>query len=403
MAKNVKSPTSTHCSGCGACSVVCPVQAIKIVENSEGFLEPVINDKCVDCGICQTVCCKYQSVNNLPTLNDTPCYAAYSADYSIHQSTTSGGFAYELSKWGIENGFKIVGVVYDYESDRARTVIVDSIQNLHALKGSKYIQSYTEEAFRALCELAQNNKEERFICFGTPCQIYGLRRLVDKKRLCNNFIYVDLYCHGVPSYLVWEPYIKKHRAKLGSISKLNFRYKGNGWHQYSIKIQGDRGEYCNFAYNDIFYRYFFDNVVLNKSCFSCQVRKQYSAADIRIGDFLGPLYEHREDGISAVTVISQKGADIVKLLKEDKRLVVVGEHRTEECLRSQSTEDYTSMLLRNNVIDKLISGDDIVETHKWYVAQFPFSKRVYLLLKKLITLLPNRFIVLMRRKIRNFK
>ena len=394
------SPSSTPCTGCGACSATCSVSAIRVAENADGFLSPVIdNDKCVECGICQSVCYRFQSVTDLSRIDNTVCYATCSNDNNTHKSTTSGGFAYELSKWGIENGYKIVGVVYDYDTDKARTIIVDNLTDLEAFKGSKYIQSYTEEAFHNLCKLAKSNANERFICIGTPCQIFGLRKLVEKKQLHNDIIYVDLFCHGVPSYLVWEPYIKEHRLKLGHLDNVNFRYKGNGWHQYSIKITGDRGSYSDFAYNDVFYRYFFDNVALNASCFTCMFRKNLTAADIRIGDFLGSAYEYREDGISAIVTTSSKGVRIVEQLENSGKISVVGKHAAAECLKSQSTEDYNNIELRNSVIERL-RKEDIHITQKWYVSRFSLKRRIYLRLKSMTTLLPYKMIIALRRLIR---
>ena len=45
------------CSGCTACMSVCPVNAIEMVRDSEGFKYPVINkEKCIDCKKCIKVC-----------------------------------------------------------------------------------------------------------------------------------------------------------------------------------------------------------------------------------------------------------------------------------------------------------------------------------------------------------
>lgn len=403
MSLNITSPTSIPCTGCGACSAICPVGAITIIENKEGFYAPQLNsDKCVNCGLCQTVCYKYHSIEYLPQLLDKVCIATCSNDKHTHQTTTSGGFAYELSRWGIENGYKIAGVIYDYSLDRALTTIVDNIADLERFKGSKYIQSYTEESFGKLLEMALQDSEANFICIGTPCQIFGLRRLIESKRLKNNFILVDLFCHGVPSYLVWDPYIQQKREKLGALTDVNFRYKGNGWHQYSIKIIGERGSYCDFAYNDIFYRYFFDNVALNKSCFTCTLRQKHVASDIRIGDFLGFAYEHREDGISAAVAITPKGKNIIDELENSGQISVVGRHDVSECIKSQSTENYGGIELRNKVIEKL-QHEDIYKTKQWYLSQFSLRRRIYLSLKSLTTLLPSKAIIYIRRMVRRTK
>lgn len=45
------------CCGCGACSAICPMNAIIMVEDSEGFEYPRIEEaKCVGCLLCLKVC-----------------------------------------------------------------------------------------------------------------------------------------------------------------------------------------------------------------------------------------------------------------------------------------------------------------------------------------------------------
>jgi coenzyme F420-reducing hydrogenase beta subunit len=289
-----------------------------------------------------------------------------------------------------------MGVAYDYASDKARTLIIENVAGLEQLKGSKYIQSYTEDALHSFAERARSNPSQRFICIGTPCQIYGLRSLAQQKRLKNEILYVDLFCHGVPSHLVWEPYIKRLRNRLGGLKSVNFRYKGHGWHQYSIRVVGERGTYCNYAYNDTFYRYFFDNVALNTSCYTCKLRQRFAPSDIRIGDFLGRAYEHREDGISAVVAITSKGQQAITSLVSSQRISIVGTHTAEEPLKAQCTEDYKDIELRNEVIARLKDGD-IEATKRWYLKRFSPKRRLYLRLKSLTTLLPQRWMVALRR------
>ena len=46
-----------ECTGCSACYNICPQKAISMVENSEGFLYPKIDEtKCINCGKCKYIC-----------------------------------------------------------------------------------------------------------------------------------------------------------------------------------------------------------------------------------------------------------------------------------------------------------------------------------------------------------
>ena len=47
----------SECCGCMACYAVCPVNAIIIIEDSEGFLYPKIDiNKCISCNLCVLTC-----------------------------------------------------------------------------------------------------------------------------------------------------------------------------------------------------------------------------------------------------------------------------------------------------------------------------------------------------------
>lgn len=46
-----------ECCGCTACYAICPVSAITMVEDKEGFEYPHVDEtKCVRCHICLTMC-----------------------------------------------------------------------------------------------------------------------------------------------------------------------------------------------------------------------------------------------------------------------------------------------------------------------------------------------------------
>ena len=46
-----------ECCGCGVCVAKCPVSAISMVEDTEGFQYPYIDsEKCIRCGSCINVC-----------------------------------------------------------------------------------------------------------------------------------------------------------------------------------------------------------------------------------------------------------------------------------------------------------------------------------------------------------
>ncbi len=196
------------CTGCSACYVVCPTKAIKIELLQDGFYTAVLDkQKCVDCGKCVKVCPKFIDNSSINKFENLPLYASWSLDNSVQQSCSSGGIAFEFARYGLDNGYKIAGVVYDYAEQKAKTIIVDNLKDLELLKGSKYLQSNCSQSFD---EIIKSN--DKFIVFGTPCQIAGLSLVAKQNNCRDKLILIDFFCHGVPTYLMWNKfleYIKK--------------------------------------------------------------------------------------------------------------------------------------------------------------------------------------------------
>ncbi len=402
MSKHILSPAQRSCTGCGACSAACPHQAIGMTLGDDGFYVPRVNeDLCVDCGLCQRVCYRFLDVSET-TGEFAQCavLGAYSASADIQAATTSGGIAFEISRWGLENGYHILGVVYELATRSARSVLVRSREELPALTGSKYLQSITQDAFNQLLDEAKQDYKQKYICIGTPCQVYGLRRLLDIKRVTNEVIYIDLFCHGVPSYLVWHPYLRNMEKKLGTTRQVNFRSKRNGWHQYTIEIQGERNTYWQYAHKDCFYRYFFDNVALNTSCYTCLLRKRHIAADLRLGDFLGGAYEGREDGVSAVLLATDKGRKLMEALQRAGRVTIDREWPASACLQAQSTHDYAQSLahLQQGVLRRLRQGCSLKAVQRWYFKRLPLTVRIKSTLKRAVASLPLPLLIQIRRR-----
>jgi len=45
------------CCGCGACEAICPLGAIEMKDNEEGFLYPnIVVNKCIKCKMCINIC-----------------------------------------------------------------------------------------------------------------------------------------------------------------------------------------------------------------------------------------------------------------------------------------------------------------------------------------------------------
>jgi len=303
-----------NCYGCGMCEVVCPQKNIKIIRSEEGFYVPKILDKnkCVNCGLCEKIC-PYQNKENVLKSRHLETYAIFSKDDKVLKTSSSGGVAHEISKLFFNDGYKVCGVKYNYEFNRAEHFIAEKESDLELMKGSKYIQSYTVGAFKKF------DSKNKWLVFGTPCQIDAIRRWIKLKNIEDNYILVDIFCHGVPSYLLWEKYLeyqsKKHNIE--NFSNINFRDKKFGWHAITISLSNGLKKVNNRSRRfDLFYGFFLSDVCLNSCCYeNCKFKNAKSSADIRLGDLWGEKYQNNNKGVSGVITYNNKGEQIIKELR----------------------------------------------------------------------------------------
>lgn len=302
--------TEGDCCACGACMSACPVQAIRIEKNTNGFYYPSINDGlCVKCEKCKTVC-PVNSRSDGEKWEDGDFYALWADDKLQRASGSSGGAFGLLADNVIESGGVVFGAAY---SDDFRTVYQTSTDKaeLGALKKSKYVESYTGTVFREVKAALEAGKEVLYC--GTSCQIDGLINYLDKDY--DNLLTCDFLCHGVPSAGVYEKYITNLESRFGKVVNVDFRSKAYGWKAYCSKVEFEsKKTYLKTLYQDPYLRLFFENNVLRDSCYSCK-RLNNSNADITLGDFwrAGQTKIHdSNEGISLVGVHSEKGQKRVK-------------------------------------------------------------------------------------------
>ena len=302
------------CYGCGVCTTVCPKKIIRMELDKNGFYHPTIFDieKCVDCGLCVSVCAWSHNELSLRKTDRIVGYAAWSNNEAVRYKSSSGGVGFELGRLLLAQGYKACGVRYNVKKQRAEHFIADNEHEYRASMGSKYIQSYTSDAFSAF------KRDEKYFVTGTPCQVDSLRRFIRLKKMEDNFVLMDFFCHGVPSMLIWDKYVQLIKKKIkGKITQISWRNKQAGWHD-SYAIDANGGEYFSlFSGGDEFYRMFLSDSCLGKACYdSCKYKTLASSADIRIGDLWGKAYQHDEKGVSAVLALTRQGRELIGFLKE---------------------------------------------------------------------------------------
>lgn len=314
----IKIEEKTRCSGCTACYAKCPVNAIKMVEDSEGFKYPQVDKKkCVDCGICEKVC-PYITEYTENSLENLVAYGGWSKKTEYRKNGTSGGVFSNIAKYVIDNKGIVCGAIYDKNLE-VRHDIIDAIEDICKLNGSKYVQSNLSHMFKTVKEYLEENTMILFT--GTPCQVTGLLSFLGKQY--DNLITIDLACHGVPSPKVYRKYKNylenKNRSNLKSI---NFRTKITGWKKYSTYTKYENGkEEIMYASKNPYVRGFLQNVYLRPSCSNCISSKLPRNADITLGDFWGVENSYPElynnEGTSLILVNSKKGEWLIEKILED--------------------------------------------------------------------------------------
>ena len=305
-----------ECCGCEACVQVCPKNCIDFSRDSQGFLYPVVNkESCIDCGLCEKVCPVINKTNQSKN-NPSTLYAVKSSDDTIRQQSSSGGFFSLLADYVLTKGGVVYGAAFDAAFNVCHTR-VDNIEDLYKLRGSKYVQSRIGQTFR---ECNDDLKAGKLVLFtGTPCQISALGHFLRKDY--DNLIKVEVVCHGVPSPMIYQQYLKETVIKDvedRTITKVNFRTKLGSWKKYFFTVEyNDRGEICKYkecVTGSLYMKGFLSDLYIRPSCFECPAKNFTSGADFTIADFWGQEYTFPEfdndRGVSAVFANTVKAQEI---------------------------------------------------------------------------------------------
>lgn len=320
------------CSGCHACYNACPKQCISMKPDSEGFLQPVIDDSlCINCGLCKKVCPVLSEYKGNPKGR---AYACINNNEDIRQHSSSGGVFTLIAEYILNLGGVVFGAAFD-EDLNVHHIEVTETDTLSKLRGSKYLQSRIGDTYKSAKAYLQDGKPVLFT--GTPCQISGLYSYLGKDY--ENLYTQDLICHGVPSPDVWQKYLDYVKSvNCDTISKNtlpSFRDKSNGWKNYCLSIfLKNYGKLTVPPHKNLYSKAFLGNLSLRQSCYDCHSKSVERQSDITLADFWGiekTCPEFFDDkGTSLVLVNSPKGK---KLFDAVSTLMLYKEVNTDEALK----------------------------------------------------------------------
>lgn len=282
------------CCGCGACEQICPYDCIEMQSDEEGFWYPKVDqEKCNRCNLCNKVCPIQHVKLSRPTKEaGVPgTFGGWYKGEEIRRESSSGGAFTLFAEEIVKNGGKVFGCTLD-SNMRAIHIGVDSMSDLSALRGSKYIQSDTAGTYKEVKNMLKEGRQVLFV--GTPCQAAGLYSFIGNRY--NEKLYiVDFICHGVPSPKIFADYVKAEERRKGcQMVSYRFRNKDKGWSQSGLQL-GTLSKYSDGssirrypAFKDKYMNAFLEDVCLRPSCYECcfkNMPKDY--ADFTIADFWG--------------------------------------------------------------------------------------------------------------------
>lgn len=324
-----------NCTGCSACVNTCPVDALTMAADEQGFVYPKVDyEKCIKCKKCLKVC---PSLNPLTASKEAKpdVYAAWNQDERIRLDSTSGGVFSALAEAVLQRGGYVAGAEYD-EQFRIRHTLIHSADGVKRQRQSKYAQSDLGTIFREIKTLL--DQRELVLFCGTPCQSAGLQKYLAREY--DNLLCCDFICRGVISPKVYHKFLEDMTPDTGaSLKRVHFKNKDYGWNRFSTKLLFSDGNAYQKDRNEDYYMrgYLRHNLYLRDCCYRCDYKTLPRVSDISLGDFWGiGNYDASlddEKGTSVVIVNSEKGR---LLLSWAKDALALSERTLEEVLAGNS-------------------------------------------------------------------
>ena len=312
--------SSKDCTGCGACMNACPKHAISMCPDSEGFLQPVITHSlCIECKLCQKVCHVLNPLVKHPKVKNP--LAALAKSDEIRQKSSSGGiFSLFATQILLHKGV-VFGAVFNEDYDVIHRKATN-LEELSALRGSKYVQSNTLDTYKEVKAYLKQSIDVLYT--GTACQIAGLYRFLGKADLSHLYT-VDLVCHGVPSPKSFHLYLlklaEKEQCAVKDIQNFSFRDL-RGWNVTpSFKINNERTISNQPVAENLYMSLFLTSRLNRECCYQCQYATNDRVSDITIADFWGigdekPFVYNTSNGCSLVLLNSKKGETLFREIEE---------------------------------------------------------------------------------------
>lgn len=306
------------CTGCGACANLCPMGALSMEADAQGYFRPYLEQsKCNSCGKCLRVCPVKKS-NNRTTKSNPECYAAMASD-DIRCVSSSGGMFTLLANKSIDNSGVVCGVAWNSDFG-VEHIFVDEKRDLHKLQKSKYAQSDMKDSFYKIKELLCKGIMVLFT--GCPCQVAGLYSYLGKDY--DNLYTIDFICTQAPSQSIFKNYLKEN-FDVSKIKQYDFRRKEYGWRHSTVCVTLKSGETIFYTdKDDPLQASYHPRLTMPVHCEYCSFAGFPRQGDLTIADFWQiKVYDATLDddkGTSTVLINSRKGNSLFESVGKELKL-----------------------------------------------------------------------------------
>lgn len=334
----IKLADKYHCTGCASCAQSCGHEAISMLTDNEGFLQPIIDTrKCVECGLCQKHCPELKPIERLAYEQQKYYALIYDQDRKI---SSSGGAFSVFAKWIIAQGGIVYGATIN-EKFEVKHIGVEGAEELSKLRGSKYVQSIIGDTYKEIRNHLRSNRKVLFV--GTGCQVGGLYAFLNGKRYEGMLYTLDLVCHGTPSYGAFKSYLSKlekidsPNGELGNIKEFRFR-KLDSWSIVpAVKFAKSKWRILNLSEN-AFMDAFFKGITFRESCFRCQYCNTKRIGTFTIADFWGigrRGLNFKRNVASGVSLVVDNTGLMPSMIDELRSMTYIEERPKEEAICEQ--------------------------------------------------------------------
>jgi coenzyme F420 hydrogenase subunit beta len=329
------------CNSCGACSVVCPVNAIGYEETVGGRIVPHVDEgRCTSCGLCFSVCpgvhfgkTLSESVPLDPFIGEAlGCFVGRAVDEETFLNSQSGGVVTALLLDALQEERIQAAVVVSMKPGKPpkpEALLATTEEQIVAAQKSKYGPIPLLHVLRDVEEQGLS-----VAVVGLPCHLHGLHNLIDVRPSIREHVIftVGLICDRIMT-MAGRDFLIARSGLGGELRDLRFRDKSEGGWPGSVKVVSMAGQSAvlpagvRLSIKDAF------TPARCRLCFD----KLNVFADVTVGDPWGIASADKINGESVAVVRTARGSELLKGAV-DCGAVVVRPIQYEEVIEGQKID-----------------------------------------------------------------